>query len=141
MEYSKPTPSPFWFEFKLATTCTIPKFNATLYCQLVGGPFVFESYLYLYFVLFPGICKHPIKAIGKEKKRILWYVWGIVQFGIHYISKGTPLLVGFTVSDWADDLDDQKSTVEYDFSIGFGPVTWAYKKQHNISFSLAEEEY
>jgi hypothetical protein len=71
MEYSKPTPSPFWFEFKLATTCTIPKFNATLYCQLVGGPFVFESYLYLYFALFPGICKHPIKAIGKKKKDTL----------------------------------------------------------------------
>jgi hypothetical protein len=50
-------------------------------------------------------------------------------------------LVGFTDSDWADDLDDRKSTAGYVFNLGSGPVTWAYKKHHAISLSLAEAEY
>ena len=60
-----------------------------------------------------------------------------IQFGIHYSSGGTPLLVGFTNSDWADNDDDRKSTTSYVFSLGLGPITWAYKKQHDIALSSA----
>jgi hypothetical protein len=44
----------------------------------------------------------------------------VVQFSSGYITVqggGAPLLVGFTNSDWADDPDDQKSTVGYVFSL------------------------
>ena len=51
------------------------------------------------------------------------------------------MLVGFTDSDWADDPDDQKSTVGYIFSLGSGPVTWACKKQQTLALSSAEAEY
>ena len=77
----------------------------------------------------------PHESHWKEDKRILRYVRGTVQFEIHYSSGGTPLLVGFTDSDWADDLDDRKSIVGYVLSLDSGPVTWAYKKQHAISLS------
>ena len=77
----------------------------------------------------------------KAAKRILHYVRGTVQFEIHYSLGGTPLLVGFTDSDWAGDPDDRKSTVGYVFSLGSEPVTWAYKKQQAISLSLAESDY
>jgi hypothetical protein len=77
----------------------------------------------------------------KATKRILQNVWGIVQFRIHYILEGIPLLVGFTNSDWADDPDDHKSTVCYVFILGLGLVTWACKKQHAIALSSAEAEY
>jgi hypothetical protein len=50
-------------------------------------------------------------------------------------------LVGFTNSDWADDLDDRKSTAGYVFILGLGPVTWACKKQQAIALSSAEAEY
>jgi hypothetical protein len=50
-------------------------------------------------------------------------------------------LVGFTDSDWADNLDDQKSTASYVFSLGSGPVTWACKKQQTISLSSAKAKY
>jgi hypothetical protein len=82
-----------------------------------------------------------MKAIGKQAKRILRYVHGTVQFRIHYSSGGTPLLVGFTDSDWVGDPDDQKSTAGYVFSLGSGPVTWACKKQQAIALSSAEAEY
>eukprot|EP00253_Pinus_taeda_P013552 PITA_13552 len=62
-------------------------------------------------------------------------------FGIHYSAKATPLLVGFTDSDWAGDADDRKSTAGYVFTLGSGPITWACKKQAAISLSSAEAEY
>jgi hypothetical protein len=64
----------------------------------------------------------------KETKMILWYVQGTIQFGIHYSSRRTPLLVCFTDSDWDNDPNDWKSIVGYVFSLGYGPVTWACKK-------------
>jgi hypothetical protein len=83
----------------------------------------------------------PHEIHWKVAKRILRYVHGTIQFEIHYSSGGTPLLVGFTDSDWANDPDDRKSTAGYVFSLGSGPVTWAYKKQHAIALSSAEVEY
>jgi hypothetical protein len=67
----------------------------------------------------------------------------VVQFSLGYITVqgGTPLLIGFTDSDWVDDPDDQKSTTGYVFSLGSGPVTWVCKKQRAIALSSAEEEY
>jgi hypothetical protein len=71
----------------------------------------------------------PHERQWKATKRILQYVRGTVQFGIHYSSGETPLLVGFTNSDWAGNPDDRKSTEGYVFILGSGPVTWACKKQ------------
>jgi hypothetical protein len=83
----------------------------------------------------------PHESHWEATKMILCYVCGTVQFKIHYSSGGTPLLVGFTDSDWADDPDDRKSTAGYVFSLGSGPVTWACKKQHAIALSSEEAEY
>eukprot|EP00253_Pinus_taeda_P007458 PITA_07458 len=53
----------------------------------------------------------------------------------------SPLLVGFTDSDWDGNPDDQKSTVSYAFTLGSGPITWACKNQGVISLSSSEAEY
>jgi hypothetical protein len=82
-----------------------------------------------------------MKAIGKQLKGYFAMFRGTVQFGIHYSSGGTPLLVGFTDSDWAGDPDDRKSTAGYVFNLGSGPVTWACKKQQAIALSSVEAEY
>ena len=51
------------------------------------------------------------------------------------------MLVGFTDSDWAGDLNDRKSTGGYVFSLGSRPVTWACKKPQALALSLAEADY
>eukprot|EP00253_Pinus_taeda_P022923 PITA_22923 len=56
-------------------------------------------------------------------------------------AEASPLLVGFTDSDWAGDPDDQKSTAGYVFTHGSGPITWACKKQAAISLSSAKAKY
>jgi hypothetical protein len=128
MDDFKPTPSPFQSGVKIFATCTSPKVDATLYLSFVVG--LIDRYM-----------KTPHESHWKATKRILFYVHGTVQFGIHYSSGGTPLLVGFTNSDWADDPDDWKSSVGYVFSLGLGPVTWACKKQQAIALSSVEAEY
>eukprot|EP00253_Pinus_taeda_P030872 PITA_30872 len=65
----------------------------------------------------------------------------LVLYGDDLILTASPLLVGFTDSDWVGDLDGRKSNVSYVFTLGLGPITWACKKQGAISLSLAEEEY
>ena len=50
-------------------------------------------------------------------------------------------MVGFTDSYWDDDPHNQNSTAGFVFSLGLGPVTWAYKKQQAIVISSIEVEY
>eukprot|EP00253_Pinus_taeda_P021612 PITA_21612 len=56
-------------------------------------------------------------------------------------AEASPLLVGFTNSDWIGDPDDRNSTASYVFTLGSGPITWACKKQGAVSLSSAEAEY
>jgi hypothetical protein len=128
MDDSKPAPSPFQSGVKLVVTCTSPEIDATLYHQLVG------SLLYLThtrhdisFVvgLVARYMQTPHESHWKVAKRILRYVGGTIQFGIHYSSWGAPLLVGFTDSDWVGNPDDQSllkvmfSTLVLDLSLEF----------------------
>ena len=85
--------------------------------------------------------KCPHESHWKAAKRILRYVRGTVQFGIHYSSGVTPCLVGYTDSDWAGDPNDRKSTAGYVFTLGSGPISWACKKQTALALSSAEAEY
>jgi hypothetical protein len=144
MDDCKLAPSPFQYRFKLTSTYTSPEFDATLSRQLVG------SLLYLThtcpdisFVvgLVAWYMQTPHEIHWKETKNILRYVCGIVHFGIHYSSRGNPLLVGLIDSDWDDDPDDRKSTADYVFILGSRPVTWACKKQHAIVLCSTEAEY
>ena len=144
MEDCKPAPSPFQSRVKLSVSCTSPEVDATLYRQLVGKLlYLTHTRPDLSFVV--GLVAHfmqnPRESHWKAAKRILHYVRGTIQFGIHYSAKAAPLLVGFTDSDWAGDPDDRKSTVGYVFTLGSGPITWACKKQAAISLSSAEAEY
>ena len=77
----------------------------------------------------------------KSSKRILQYVQETTSYGIHYASRCTLDLIGYTDSDWVDDAKDHKSTSGYVLSIGFGPICWSSKKQTTISLSSTEAEY
>ena len=115
-----------------------------MYRQLVGSLlYLTHSHPDLSFVV--GRVSHymqtPHEIHSKAAKRILRYIRGTIQFGIHYSIGGTPFLVGFTDSDWVVDPDDRKYTTGYVFSLGFGPITWDCKKQQALSLSSAEAEY
>jgi hypothetical protein len=121
MDDCKPTPSPFQFGVNLTSICTYLEVDATLYRQLVGS-FLYLTHTCLDISFVVGLIswymQTPHEIHWKTTKRILRYVCGTVQFGIHYNSGGTRLLVGFTNSDWVGDADDWKSTAGYVFSLG-----------------------
>ena len=109
MEYCKPTPSPFQSGVKISPTCTSPEVDATLYHQLVGSLlYLTHSHPDLSFSIghLAFYMKTPHESHWKEEKGILRYIQGTLQFGIHYSTRGKPLLVGFTNLDWVSDPDD-----------------------------------
>jgi len=53
----------------------------------------------------------------KVAKRILRYVKGIINFGIHYACNYKLKLIGFSDSNWGSDLDDRKRTSANCFSL------------------------
>ena len=121
MEDYKPTPSPFQSGVKLSVTCTSPEVDATLYRQILGKLlYLTHNRPDLSFAvgLVAQFMQTPRESHWKAAKWILRYVRGTVQFGIHYSAEASPLLVGFTDSDWAGDTDDRKSTAGYVFTLG-----------------------
>jgi hypothetical protein len=119
-------PSPFQFGVNLVSTCTSPKVDATLYHQSVGHV-LYLIHTHPNFSFFVGLVswyvQTPHEIHWKVVKRILWYIQGKTQIGIHYNSWGDPLLVGFIDSDWANDPVDQNSISCNIFTLSLGPIT------------------
>ena len=61
-------------------------------------------------------------------KRILRYVQGTIRHGIMYRETNDFRLIEYTDNDWARSSNDQKSTSEYMFHLGFGAISSASKK-------------
>ena len=64
----------------------------------------------------------------------------MVDFGIWYY-KGDGKFEGYVDSDWANSIDDSKSTTGFVFSLGNGVFTWNSKKQGVVAQSSAKAEY
>eukprot|EP00253_Pinus_taeda_P011548 PITA_11548 len=120
--------------------------NNTVYTKKVGNSLIILV-LYVYDLIFtgsdPNLINHVKSSLKKKFEMTdlghLYYFLGL-QF-LQSKEEASPLLVGFTDSDWAGDHNDQKSTANYVFTLGFGPITWACKKQSAISLSSAEAKY
>jgi hypothetical protein len=75
-------------------------------------------------------------------KRILRYLKGTTDFGILYKKGESRLsLMAFIDSDYAGDLNDQRSTSGFVFMMGSGAVSWSSKKQTVVALSTTEAEY
>ena len=75
-------------------------------------------------------------------KHILRYIAGSTQLGCRYgRSAGAPVLVGYSDSDLAGDVDSRKSTSGTLFFLGSSLVTWQSQKQKIVALSSCESEY
>jgi uncharacterized protein YwlG (UPF0340 family) len=74
-------------------------------------------------------------------KRILRYVRGTVNLGLHYLKTNNFKLIGYSNSDWCGDIDDRKSTLGFAFYVGDTVFTCLSKKQVIITLSTCEAEY
>jgi len=64
----------------------------------------------------------------KEEKRILRYVKGTTNYGIHYTCNSKLQLTSFSDSDWGSNFDDRESISGNCFSLGSGLISWSSKK-------------
>ncbi|XP_050895546.1 secreted RxLR effector protein 161-like [Lathyrus oleraceus] len=83
----------------------------------------------------------PTTTHFKAEKRILRYIKGIINFGLHYYSLNNYEIIGCSDSDWSGDLDDRKSTSGFVFFMGDTAFTWMSKKKPIVTLSTCEAEY
>ncbi|XP_062114802.1 uncharacterized protein LOC133827049 [Humulus lupulus] len=134
----------------IGTTCKLNKdesgdpVDPTLYRSMIRSLlYLTASRLDISFSV--GICAHyqanPKQSHLTAVKCIFKYLAGTVEFGLWYSCDTNMSLVGYGDFDWAESLDDRKSTSRGCFYIGKILVSWFSKKQHSISLSTAEAEY
>jgi hypothetical protein len=74
-------------------------------------------------------------------KRIIRYVAGTTELGCKYVKGRSAVLLGYTDSDHAGDIEKRKSTTGVAFFLGDNLVTWSSQKQRVVSLSSCESEY
>ena len=85
--------------------------------------------------------KEPRSKHLKGAKRVLRYIKGTSDMGLHFTAVKEPRLIGYPDSDWGGCKEDLKSTTDYCFSLGSAIFSWQTSKQDAIAQSTAEAEY
>ena len=144
MENCKPISTPIECGVKLSKNDEGESVDPTLFKSLVGS----LRYLtctrpdILYAVgLVSRYMESPTTTHFKAAKRILRYLKGTIDFGLHYSVSNDYKLVGYSDSDWAGDVDDRKSTTGFVFFMGDTAFTWMSKKQPIITLSTCEAKF
>ena len=95
--------------------------NSTLYKQLVGSlmyltttkPDIAFATSYI-----SRFIESPKDSHWKVGKRILRYIIGTTTYALWYTASPDSMLTGYIDSDYADSIDDRKSTSGYVFLFG-----------------------
>lgn len=72
-------------------------------------------------------------------ERIMHYLKGIVNHGLHYMEYPS-VLEGYSDANWISDAGEMKATTEYIFTLGGGVVSWKSCKQMILTRSAMEAE-
>jgi len=83
---------------------------------------------------------NPMHSHVVAVKRILWYLKGTLDVGLHF-QAGLLNLQAYSDADWAGDPNDRRSVSGSIVFLGSSPISWAFKKQHTIYRSSTEAEY
>ncbi|KAK6125101.1 hypothetical protein DH2020_041165 [Rehmannia glutinosa] len=83
----------------------------------------------------------PLDSHWRAVKRILRYLAGTLDYGLHLKASTKPQLVAFSDADWASDPDDRRSTTGSCVFFGDNLIAWSSKKQRTVSRSSTEAEY
>ena len=75
-------------------------------------------------------------------KRVLRYLRGTASYELVYTRDANAQpLKGFVDSDWANDVDDRRSTSGFLFEVYGNTVSWTSRKQGLVALSTTEAEY
>ena len=130
MDY-KSKSTPMTLNLKKLDNDDLDLVDPTMYCQLIG------SLMYLANTR-PNICFamstlsqymcDPRQIHWVAAKHVLRYLHGTIGYGLRYSVDSDMQLVGYTNSDWAGSVQDQKSTSRCCFILGSAIISWFNRK-------------
>ncbi|XP_076908128.1 uncharacterized protein LOC143564868 [Bidens hawaiensis] len=144
MDSCKPAATPVDTQSKLASEPDSVFNDPTTYRSLAG------ALQYLTFTrpdiayAVQQICMHmhsPCMAHWNALKRIIRYLQGTTDYGLHLRSSSALSIRAYTDADWAGCPDTRRSTSGYCVYLGNNLISWSSKRQSTISRSSAEAEY
>ena len=144
MRDCKPSSTPMDTHSKLSAADGTSVSDPTHYHSIAG------ALLYLTFTRLDiayavqQVCLHMHKPRDPHLaavKRILRYLQGSQDLGLH-LYRTTPIdLIVYSDADWAGCPDTRKSTSGYAVFLGDNLISWSSKRQLTVSCSSAEAEY
>ncbi|GBP07332.1 Retrovirus-related Pol polyprotein from transposon TNT 1-94 [Eumeta japonica] len=84
---------------------------------------------------------NPNENDWNELKRVMKYLKGTKGLKLCVGSKSSLQLKGFADADWAGELDGRKSTSGFIFKLGDAVISYASRKQANVTLSSTEAEF
>ncbi|UYV75740.1 hypothetical protein LAZ67_13001182 [Cordylochernes scorpioides] len=85
-------------------------------------------------------CSNPGERHWQAAKHILRYLQATKNVSLIY-KRGSDDILAFSDSDWANEIDDRRSTSGSAVTINGCLVSWRSKKQNCVSLSTMESEY
>lgn len=110
--------------------------GSLMYAMVCTRPDIFQAVS-----LVSRYMHNPGKTHWHAAKWILRYIQGTVDLGLKFEKSEDSLVTGYVDSDYAGDLDKQRSTTGYVFTMAKGPVSWRSILQSTIALSSTEAEY
>ncbi|XP_060195092.1 uncharacterized mitochondrial protein AtMg00810-like [Lycium barbarum] len=144
MSFCRPSATPVDTKPKLSATSTSPFKDPSLYRSLVG------ALQYLTFMrpdisyAVQQIClfMHNLMEVHmNDLKRIVRYIKGTHDHGLHLYPSKPTTLISYTDADWGSCPDTRRSTACYCVFLGDNLISWSAKRQATMSRSSAEAEY
>jgi hypothetical protein len=144
MEDSKPVGTPMVTGCKLSKDDDSPDVDQSSYRSMIGS--------LLYITASPPDIMHVVGMVGRYQsapkqshllavKRIFRYLKETMTYGLWYPRNQNFQLTAYSDADWANCVDERKSTSGEAFFLGYSLVAWLSKKKCSISLSTTKADY
>ncbi|XP_057251676.1 uncharacterized mitochondrial protein AtMg00810-like [Beta vulgaris subsp. vulgaris] len=144
MSACKTSSTPVDTKPKLSSTSSAPYADPSLYRSLAGAlQYLTFTRPYISYAV-QQLCLYmhdPRDAHMHALKRIVRYLQGTLDHGLHLYPSSISKLIAYTDADWGECPDTCRSTSSYYIFLGDNLLSWSAKRQPTLSRSSAEAEY